>query len=124
MSSGQYLIVEDAELEAIEIESTHTIEIDRFVPHSARVASHIPRSISSSEKNHGLRFEGILKIDLQGNRLPKAKTGKFDYLSGPNHPAHSIAFKFFTDDNNIRNGTASHSTVLLLGDAAPRRSSH
>src|SRR5262249_19816574 len=35
MSSGQYLIVEDAELEAIEIESTHTIEIDRFVPHSA-----------------------------------------------------------------------------------------
>ncbi len=28
----QYLIVEDAELEAIEIESTHTIEIDSFVP--------------------------------------------------------------------------------------------
>ena len=33
--SPPYLIVEDAELEAIEIESTHTIEIDRFVPHSA-----------------------------------------------------------------------------------------
>src|SRR5215813_9285764 len=31
----QQLIVEDAELEAIEIESTHTIEIDRFVPHCA-----------------------------------------------------------------------------------------
>src|SRR5437667_9053736 len=30
----QYLIVEDAELEAIEIESTHTIEIDSFVPRS------------------------------------------------------------------------------------------
>ena len=29
---GQYLIVDDAELEAIEIESTHTIEIDSFVP--------------------------------------------------------------------------------------------
>lgn len=29
--SGHYLIVEDAELEAIEIESTHTIEIDSFV---------------------------------------------------------------------------------------------
>src|SRR5215471_6711231 len=42
-----------------------------------------PRSISSSEKNHGLRFEGILEID---------------FLSGPNHPAHSIVFKFFTDD--------------------------
>jgi len=48
-----------------------------------------PRSISSSEKNHGLRFEGILNIDLQGNRPPKAKTGKFDYLSGPNHPAQA-----------------------------------
>jgi DNA end-binding protein Ku len=31
---GQYLIVDDAELEAIEIESTHTIEIDSFVPRS------------------------------------------------------------------------------------------
>ena len=31
-AKGQYLIVEDAELEAIEIESTHTIEIDSFVP--------------------------------------------------------------------------------------------
>src|SRR5215472_11251541 len=35
VAKGQYLIVEDAELEAIEIESTHTIEIDRFVPHCA-----------------------------------------------------------------------------------------
>src|SRR5712672_2674555 len=35
VAKGQYLIVEDAELEAIEIESTRTIEIDRFVPHSA-----------------------------------------------------------------------------------------
>jgi len=35
VAKGQYLIVEDAELEAIEIESTHTIEIDRFVLHSA-----------------------------------------------------------------------------------------
>src|SRR3989449_6098396 len=35
VAKGQYLIVEDAELEAIEIESTHTIEIDSFVPRSA-----------------------------------------------------------------------------------------
>ena len=35
VANGQYLIVENAELEAIEIESTHTIEIDRFVPRSA-----------------------------------------------------------------------------------------
>jgi DNA end-binding protein Ku len=34
VAKGQYLMVEDAELEAIEIESTHTIEIDSFVPRS------------------------------------------------------------------------------------------
>jgi DNA end-binding protein Ku len=31
-AKGQYLIVEDDELEKIRIESTHTIDIDRFVP--------------------------------------------------------------------------------------------
>jgi hypothetical protein len=30
--------------------------------------------------------------------LQRPKTGKFDYLGGPNHPAHSIASEFFTDD--------------------------
>src|SRR5262249_10170818 len=30
--------------------------------------------------------------------LQRPKTGKFDYLSEPNHPAHSMALKFFTDD--------------------------
>ncbi len=34
VAKGQYLIVEDEELEAIEIESTHVIEIDSFVPRS------------------------------------------------------------------------------------------
>jgi DNA end-binding protein Ku len=34
VAKGQYLMVDDAELEAIEIESTHTIEIDSFVPRS------------------------------------------------------------------------------------------
>ena len=32
VAKGQYLMVEDEELEAIEIESTRMIEIDRFVP--------------------------------------------------------------------------------------------
>src|SRR5262245_1853739 len=31
--------------------------------------------------------------------LQRPKTGKFDYLSEPNHPAHSMAFKFFTNDD-------------------------
>jgi hypothetical protein len=30
--------------------------------------------------------------------LQRPKTGKFDYLGVPNHPAHSVAFEFFTDD--------------------------
>jgi|SRR5215831_2176734 len=34
LARGHYLIVSDEELQAIEIESTHTIEIDRFVPRS------------------------------------------------------------------------------------------
>jgi DNA end-binding protein Ku len=34
VAKGQYLIVADAELDAIEIASTHTIEIDSFVPRS------------------------------------------------------------------------------------------
>jgi DNA end-binding protein Ku len=32
VAKGQYLIVEDQELEAVQIESTRTIEIDQFVP--------------------------------------------------------------------------------------------
>src|SRR6516165_7415821 len=34
VAKGQYLMIADAELEAIEIESTHTVEIDSFVPRS------------------------------------------------------------------------------------------
>ena len=34
IGKNQFLLVADAELEAIEIESTHTIEIDSFVPRS------------------------------------------------------------------------------------------
>ena len=34
VAKGQYLMVEDEELEAIEVESTHVIDIDRFVPRS------------------------------------------------------------------------------------------
>ncbi len=34
IGKGQYLIVEDEELEAVQVESTRTIEIDEFVPRS------------------------------------------------------------------------------------------
>ena len=32
IAKGRYLLVDDVELEAIAIESTHVVEIDRFVP--------------------------------------------------------------------------------------------
>src|SRR6476469_2771169 len=34
VAKGQYMIVEDEEIEAVEVESTRTIEIDQFVPRS------------------------------------------------------------------------------------------
>jgi DNA end-binding protein Ku len=34
VAKGQYLIVEDQELDAVQIESTRTIDIDQFVPKS------------------------------------------------------------------------------------------
>src|SRR5439155_23312438 len=34
VAKGQYLMIEDEELEAIEVASTHVIDIDRFVPRS------------------------------------------------------------------------------------------
>ena len=34
VGKGQYLVVEDEEFEAIQIESTRTIDIDQFVPKS------------------------------------------------------------------------------------------
>jgi DNA end-binding protein Ku len=34
VAKGQYLIVEDHEIDAVQIESTRTIEIDQFVPRS------------------------------------------------------------------------------------------
>jgi hypothetical protein len=80
------------------------------------VASQIlPRSISSSEKNHGLRFGGILKSICKEIALQGPKTGKFDYLSGLNHPAHSMAFKFFTDDYS-----SSFASAAMLSDCIPR----
>jgi len=34
VGKGQYLIIEDDEIEAVEVESTRTIEIDQFLPRS------------------------------------------------------------------------------------------
>jgi len=38
------------------------------------------------------------KSNLQENRAPTAKNRQIRLLERTNHPAHSMAFKFFTDD--------------------------
>ena len=49
--------------------------------------------------------------------LQWSKTGKFDYLSGPNHPAHSIALEFFTDD--LRSRMMAFSSALSRASYTP-----
>src|SRR5262249_55920455 len=52
--------------------------------------------------------------------LQRPKTGKFDYLSGPNHPAHSIAFKFFTNDCFKLAAQQSHQHDIVIAAAKER----
>src|SRR6516164_8120643 len=79
-----------------------------------------PRSISSSEKNHGLRFEGILKIDLQGNRPPKAKNRQIRLLE---RAQSSSLFNSFLNSSRatIYNGWRNPNVSSLLR-ASGRRS--
>jgi len=48
--------------------------------------------------------------------LQRPEAGKFDYLSAPNHPAHSTASEFFTDDyvDSVRVGNL----LFLAGNTA------
>src|SRR6266508_3041905 len=50
--------------------------------------------------------------------LQRPKTGKFDYLSAPNHPAQSMAFKFFTDDDGA---VTDHPTQTSARDRRAHR---
>src|SRR5262245_18903452 len=58
--------------------------------------------------------------------LQRRQLGKFDNLSEPNHPAHSIASEFFTDDFPVsaaelrpaRAGPAGHHRSMARGAAA------
>jgi non-homologous end joining protein Ku len=36
VATNEYMLIDDEELEALEIESNHTIEIDSFVPATSR----------------------------------------------------------------------------------------
>src|SRR6516164_2700263 len=56
--------------------------------------------------------------------LQRPKTGKFDYLSEPNHPAHSIAFKFFTGDESPSPVSTGHSVTNINASLVRERSVH
>jgi len=62
-------------------------------------ASQISRSISSSEKNHGLRFEGILKIQFARKSPSKGQKPEYSITSAHpiSQPTQGIS-EFFTDD--------------------------
>ena len=64
-------------------------EIAEYCETAGRIANPRLHQLEREESRLAIREE----IALQG-----PKTVKFDYLNGPNHSAHSIAFKFFTDD--------------------------
>src|SRR5215217_5947017 len=55
MAKGQYLVVEDDELEAIEIASTHVIEIDIFVPRSRSTSASSTHLIMSPRTSRSHR---------------------------------------------------------------------
>jgi len=67
-----------------------------------------PRSISASERNHSLRFEGNLKTEFaRKSPCNGQKPANSITLSAPNHPSRSTASEFFTDDDSAhRRGTA------------------
>src|SRR5215813_12066927 len=62
-----------------------------------RIANPPLHQLEREESRLAIRRESSKSI-CKEIALQRSKTGKFDYLSGPNHPAHSIAFKFFTND--------------------------
>ena len=51
VSKGRYVEIEEDELKAVEIESTHTIDIDTFVPASEIDATAIAQSIKDAEED-------------------------------------------------------------------------
>jgi DNA end-binding protein Ku len=58
VAKGQYLVVEDQEIDAVQIESTRTIEIDQFVPRSERPLHRLPLLHRSRRQGWAGRLRG------------------------------------------------------------------
>src|SRR5262249_62356428 len=69
-----------------------------WYPVARVVASQIPALSARARRITACDSRESSKSICKEIALQRPKTGKFDYLSELNHPAHSMAFKFFTDD--------------------------
>jgi DNA end-binding protein Ku len=69
-AKGQYIVVEDSELEAIEIESNHTIEIDSFVPRAEIDERYLesPYYIAPADKV-GLEAFAVIREAMRGKAV-------------------------------------------------------
>jgi DNA end-binding protein Ku len=70
VDKNRYLLVQDEELEAIEIESNHTIEIDAFVPHSEIDQRYFdsPYYIAPNEKV-GVEAFAVIRDAMRGKSM-------------------------------------------------------
>jgi hypothetical protein len=84
-------------------------------------ASQISRSISSSEKNHGLRFEGILKIQFARKSPSKGQKPANSITSAHpiSQPAQGIQNSSRTTDYKTQALSAEHLTATGHHAAPP-----
>jgi hypothetical protein len=76
VARGHYLIVSDEELDAIEIASTHTIEIDSFVPPASRRDQRKSPAKRRAGPAFGYAGDGLPSRCIRRYRLPSRCTRK------------------------------------------------
>ena len=108
IAKGQYLLVEDEELEKIKIESTHTIDIDSFVPR-ARDRRSLPRQPLLHRADRPGRPGG-----LRGH--PRRDPRQED---GGARPRRAVAARARRDARSVRQGPARDHPALRLRGARP-----
>jgi len=98
IGKGQYLIVEDDELEAVQVESTRTIEIDQFVPRNEIDDRYIDSPYYIAPDGQ-VGQDTLKKANLTSPRSPISTTTTNDQATGtrwatPRNPGtgHSVYF--------------------------------
>ena len=109
-AKGQYILVEDEELEKIKIESTHTIDIDSFVPRAEIDDRYLdsPYYIAPTDQvgqeafsviRDAMREKKMVGLGARGAHAPRARR----------------------DAGAVRQGPAGDDPALPLRGARPRR---